>query len=95
MAKDPVYADFAYLTFDDIKQLSTNPEDTLIAIKAPIGAKIEIPDPDEVAKLYIDQGMDVTNLKKYQVFLNSKKDGVEECGEILAYIIDQSAPSLD
>jgi transcription factor E2F3 len=46
MAKDPVYAEFAYMTFDDIKQICGDSKDTLIAVKAPIGSKIEIPDPE-------------------------------------------------
>jgi transcription factor E2F3 len=46
MAQDPIYSDFAYMTFDDIKMLSYDSNDTLIAVKAPIGSKIEIPDPD-------------------------------------------------
>lgn len=46
MAKDPVYAEYAYMTFDDIRAISGDTKDTLIAVKAPIGSKIEIPDPD-------------------------------------------------
>lgn len=46
MAKDPIYSEFAYMTFDDIKQISGDSKDTLIAVKAPLGSKIEIPDPD-------------------------------------------------
>lgn len=46
MARDPIYSEFAYMTFDDIKMLSNDSKDTLIAVKAPIGSKIEIPDPE-------------------------------------------------
>ena len=47
MAQDPVYAQYAYLTFDDVRKVSAGKEDqTLIAVKAPIGSKIEIPDPE-------------------------------------------------
>jgi hypothetical protein len=47
MSKDPVYADYGYMTFEDIKTAFSDSKDpqTLIAIKAPIGTKIEIPDP--------------------------------------------------
>ena len=44
MAKDRIYSDYAYVTFDDIKQLNGESGDTLIAVKAPLGSKIEIPD---------------------------------------------------
>ena len=40
------YAAYAYMTFDDIKQICAETNDTLIAVRAPIGTKIEIPDPD-------------------------------------------------
>jgi transcription factor E2F3 len=46
MAKDPVYQNFAYMTFDDIREANKDNTDTLIAIKAPIGTRIEIPDPE-------------------------------------------------
>ena len=56
MSKDPVYSEYAYMTFEDIRYAfshandnddHTQPkeENTIIAIKAPIGTKIEIPDP--------------------------------------------------
>lgn len=40
------------MTFDDIKMLSYDTNDTLIAVKAPIGSKIEIPDPEQLELLY-------------------------------------------
>ena len=53
MGKDPVYADYAYVTYEDIKKLmvdengnSTN--DTLLAIRAPVGTQLEVPDPELV-----------------------------------------------
>ena len=48
MARDPAYGEFAYLTFDDIVQLNSESNDTLIAVKAPLGSKIEMPDPEEL-----------------------------------------------
>jgi transcription factor E2F3 len=56
MSKEPVYADYAYMTFDDIKQVNSDSNDTLIAVKAPIGTKIEIPDPEQLEELYFIQG---------------------------------------
>ena len=48
MARDPVYAELAYMTFEDIKTVSQGHKETLIAVKAPIGSLIEVPDPDDV-----------------------------------------------
>jgi transcription factor E2F3 len=52
MARDPSYGEFAYLTFDDIVQLNSESNDTLIAVKAPLGSKIEIPDPEELFEYF-------------------------------------------
>jgi hypothetical protein len=49
MTKDPSYAEYAYVTFDDIKSLSNltdNENETLIAVRAPPGTQLEVPDPD-------------------------------------------------
>jgi hypothetical protein len=48
MAGDPAYDQYAYLTFEDICELNKESKDTLIAIKAPLGSKIEMPDPDQL-----------------------------------------------
>ena len=48
MARDPAYGEFAYLTFDDILQLNSESNDIIIAVKAPLGSKIEMPDPEEL-----------------------------------------------
>ena len=65
MACDPIYSDYAYMTFDDIKLLSSDTNDTLIAVKAPIGSKIEIPDPDELEQIYLRYGQNRDDIKKY------------------------------
>lgn len=39
---------FAFVTYDDILNLPSMQGETLIAIKAPSGTKLEVPDPDEV-----------------------------------------------
>lgn len=46
MARDPAYGEFAFLTFRDIALLNEEQNSTLIAVKAPLGSKIEMPDPD-------------------------------------------------
>lgn len=71
MAKEPVYADYAYMTFDDIRHLSPDSKDTIIAIKAPIGAKIEIPDSEQLERMYREQGESDDSIKKYQIYLSS------------------------
>jgi hypothetical protein len=48
MSRDRAYGEFAYLTFEDISSLNQNSEDTLIAVKAPLGTKIEMPDPEQL-----------------------------------------------
>lgn len=75
MTKDPSYADYAYVTFDDIKSLSNlteNENETLIAVRAPPGTSLEVPDPESLPK---------DEKEKYQIYLQSK------AGEILVYIV--------
>ena len=65
MARDPIYAEYAYMTFDDIKMLNNESNETLIAVKAPIGSKIEIPDPEQLELLYKQYGEPKDAIKKY------------------------------
>lgn len=37
----------AYVTHDDIRKIACFSEDTLLAVKAPFGSTLEVPDPDE------------------------------------------------
>jgi transcription factor E2F3 len=65
MTKDPSYAEYAYVTFDDIKSLSNltdNENETLIAVRAPPGTSLEVPDPET---------MDPSEKEKYQIHLHS------------------------
>lgn len=39
---------FAYLTYEDVQRLPNLKEQTVIVIKAPAGAKLEVPHPEEV-----------------------------------------------
>ncbi|CDF36562.1 unnamed protein product [Chondrus crispus] len=55
-------AAFAYVTHKDIKAIPELRGDTLIAIKAPPGTELEVPDPDE--------GMPYGE-RRYQIFLKS------------------------
>jgi len=84
MAKDPVYSEYAYLNFDDIKHLQSNEAgkaETLIAIKAPMGTKIEIPDEQAEAN--------GKSNKQYQMFLNAVNEG-----EIYAYIVNSAQAQI-
>ena len=50
MSQDELYEQFAYVTYDDIKKLNNITEykdSTLLAIRAPPGTKLEVPDEDE------------------------------------------------
>lgn len=46
---DPAYRRFAYVTYKDIRGVKEFTEQTVIAIKAPSGTKLEVPDPREVS----------------------------------------------
>ena len=75
LTKDPSYAEHAYATFDDIKSLGnlTDAEnETLLAIRAPPGTSLEVPDPETFPP---------EEKEKYQVYLSSRT------GEILVYVV--------
>ncbi len=55
MANSAIYKSYAFVTYDDIKKLNQNNEnknDTLLAIRAPAGTTLEVPDPDHVNEYY-------------------------------------------
>jgi hypothetical protein len=75
LTKDPSYAEHAYATFDDIKSLSNltdNENETLLAIRAPPGTCLEVPDPETFPP---------EEKERYQVYLTSRT------GEILVYVV--------
>lgn len=47
MAEDETMKQLAYLTHVDIRNIPCFTEDTLLAVKAPYGSTLEVPDPDE------------------------------------------------
>lgn len=106
MAENPDYALYAYLTFDDIRQLQNyedhtsdsvsynlnnseqigfakdwdqdhsklgvslreNHEDyTFVAIRAPLGSVIEVPDPKGLCQYFSDLGYSEEEIRKYQL----------------------------
>jgi transcription factor E2F3 len=46
------FKDYGYVTFDDIKALTLDEDINLIAIKAPTGTSLEIPDPEQIKSIY-------------------------------------------
>lgn len=61
-------AAYAYVTHNDIKSIPELRGDTLIAIKAPPGTELEVPDPDE--------GMPYGE-RRYQIFLKSNAGPID------------------
>lgn len=43
----PVFR-FCFVTYDDIRSHASMSEETILAVKAPVGTRLEVPDPDEV-----------------------------------------------
>lgn len=48
MSEDEYNQKLAYLTHMDIRNIPEFSEETLLAVKAPYGSTLEVPDPDEV-----------------------------------------------
>lgn len=44
----PLVLTYAYVTYQDIKQVGNLKDQTVIVVKAPTETKLEVPDPDEV-----------------------------------------------
>ena len=68
LADDETNAQYAYVTHDDVRSIPAFAPDTVIAIKAPSGTTLEVPDPDE--------GMDYPQ-RRYQIYLKSQSGPVE------------------
>lgn len=49
---------YAYVTYQDIKQVGNLKDQTVIVVKAPTETKLEVPDPDEV-RVHVLAGDDV------------------------------------
>ena len=68
LAEDSENSGHAYVTHDDIRSIASFTADTIIAIKAPSGTTLEVPDPDE--------GMEYPQ-RRYQIYLKSQAGPVE------------------
>jgi transcription factor E2F3 len=53
LTEDRSFKEYGYVTFDDIKALTVGEDINLIAIKAPAGTSLEIPDPDQIQNIYM------------------------------------------
>lgn len=51
MSEDDHNRRLSYLTHHDIRSISAFAEETLLAVKAPYGSTLEVPDPDEVCRV--------------------------------------------
>ena len=82
LTKDPSYAEYAYVTYEDIKRLpnlTDSENETLLAIRAPLGTSLEVVDPESC---------NPDEKEKYQIYLHS------ETGEILVYVISSEKPNF-
>jgi len=68
LAEDESSSEYAYITHDDVRNLASFANNTVIAIKAPSGTTLEVPDPDE--------GMDYPR-RRYQIYLKSSTGPVD------------------
>jgi len=65
LVEDPSYTRLAFVSHEDIRNLPGMEDQTLIAIKAPAGTRLEVPDPDE--------GMS-GGKRRFQIFLQSENN---------------------
>ena len=75
LTKDPSYMDYAYVTYEDIRNLPNLTDcqnETLLAIRAPPGTNLEVPSPESFPP---------EEKERYQILLHSSS------GEILVYVI--------
>ena len=75
LTTDPSYMEYAYITYDDIRHLpnlTDSLNETLIAIRAPPGTNLEVPNPESLPS---------DEKERYQILLHSN------VGEILVYMI--------
>ena len=69
LLEDPAHKGSLYIAEDDIKEIPCLASETLVAVRAPHGTTLEVPDPDE--------GGDGGDEKRYQIFLKSAAGPVE------------------
>mmetsp|Transcript_25503 Transcript_25503/g.25296 ORF Transcript_25503/g.25296 Transcript_25503/m.25296 type:complete len:153 (+) Transcript_25503:377-835(+) len=94
MSKDPLYEQFAYVTFEDInklKNINGDNDSTLVAIRAPKGTTLEIPNKptshDHSKDEELNKDENGEDLDTNQIFLVSPKE------EIYVYMIENENSS--
>lgn len=80
LTENPDLSKLAFVTHEDIRNLPRMQGQTVIAIKAPAGTRLEVPDPDE--------GMTATK-RRYQIFLQS-----DNAVPIDVYLVSQENQEL-
>jgi len=68
LAEESSNSRLAFVTYDDLRNLPSMNGQTAIAIKAPAGTKLEVPDPDE--------GMD-SGERRYQIYLCNEEEPID------------------
>jgi hypothetical protein len=68
LSEEPANQQIAFITYEDLVNLPCFQGDALIAIKAPSGTRLEVPDPDE--------GMP-PGQRRYQIFLKSSGEPID------------------
>ncbi|QDZ19933.1 E2F transcription factor [Chloropicon primus] len=84
LIEDKEYKHLLYVTQGDIKALPCFERNTLIAIRAPHGTTLEVPDPDQASNQKRDSGR-----RRYQIFLKSNN------GPIEVYLVSSSQKQGD
>jgi len=69
LLEDPAHKGNLYIAEDDIKEIPCFASETLVAVRAPHGTTLEVPDPDEEGEGRSE--------KRYQIFLRSSSGPVE------------------
>lgn len=81
LGENQEYVQQAFVSHGDILNIPTFKNNALIAIKAPSGTRLEVPDPDE--------GM-VSGKRRYQIFLRSGEVPVATGGPIDVYLVSRA-----
>eukprot|EP01113_Clastostelium_recurvatum_P000545 TRINITY_DN10246_c0_g1_i3.p1 TRINITY_DN10246_c0_g1~~TRINITY_DN10246_c0_g1_i3.p1 ORF type:complete len:502 (-),score=59.42 TRINITY_DN10246_c0_g1_i3:10-1515(-) len=77
LAEESQTSSLAFVTHEDIRSLPSMQGETIIAVKAPSGTRLEVPDPDEG----MEQG-----LRRFQIYLSTTSPGSQP---IDVYLISQ------
>jgi hypothetical protein len=87
----------AYVTFDDLRTLPSMQDQTILAIKAPVGTRLEVPDPDEDAGATGRRRFQIhlKSDKAIDIYLVSKQDGMPMEAPVADVANDMAPPIVD